>query len=523
MIQIGSAVGNYVIRSVLGEGAMGTVFLAEHPIIGSRVAIKVIKHAAAKDRDSISRFFTEARAVNKIGHENIVTISDLGETDEGDVYFVMEHLEGQTLAALMRERRLGLDELVHVAAQIADALEASHRKGIVHRDLKPGNVYLVRRARDPLFVKVLDFGIAKLTGGDDDPGHKTETGSLLGTPYYMAPEQCVGQRAIDGRADIYSLGVMLFEMATGRLPFEAKKWTEVIIHHVTLKPPRARTMDAACPAWLDALADACLHKEPDERPASMAAVRDALQARDAEALSAKPLPATRQAPPAEPLALADTMAPTVPRDPERQAEKSTLEGAAREVSGSRSASTRLSRRMLGVGALAVIAAAAGAAIILWSGSRTKDTPRAPVAAPSGVPPDAAPRQAAAPVPALPDAGAMAVALPDAGAATAPPPAPKPAAPAKAGTKRGWVYLGDYDGSTWTTRYFDTPRTAPARLIGRVVEPLGHANVRATMPSVMGEMGKTIGKVDRGTKLTIDRVSPWEGTSYIWAEVHYARP
>ncbi len=260
---------------------MGTVYLAQHHVLDARVAIKVIRRDAERTEEDVSRFFTEARSASRIGHENIVGVLDFGRTADGDPYYIMELLTGMSLAARLAQPERPLAEVLHIATQIADALTASHAKGIVHRDLKPGNVFLVRRGADARFVKLLDFGVAKLTEdeGEEQRGHRTNTGRLLGTPHYMAPEQVAGRRTIDGRADVYALGVLLFEMICGRLPFEAAKWTEVLIQHVTQPPPRARERAAECPAWLDRLIDRALAKTPQERP-SMASMRDALRAQD---------------------------------------------------------------------------------------------------------------------------------------------------------------------------------------------------------------------------------------------------
>jgi tRNA A-37 threonylcarbamoyl transferase component Bud32 len=292
LIGIGSSVGHYLVRAKLGEGAMGTVYLAQHHVLDARVAIKVIRHDAERSEEEVSRFFTEARAASRIGHENIVSVIDFGRTSDGDPYYIMELLTGDSLAARLARGRWPVSDVLHVASQIADALAESHQKGIVHRDLKPGNVFLVRRGSDARFVKLLDFGVAKLIEEDpeDQRGHRTNTGRLLGTPHYMAPEQVAGRRTVDGRADVYALGVLLFEMVCGRLPFEAPKWTEVLIQHVTESPPRARSLAHECPAWLDRLIDRALAKSPQERP-TMAEMREALRAQDDARLA--PLPTSR--------------------------------------------------------------------------------------------------------------------------------------------------------------------------------------------------------------------------------------
>jgi serine/threonine protein kinase len=287
LIQVGSVVGKYVVRAKVGEGAMGTVYLGQHQALETRVAIKVIRRDVRQTEEDVSRFFTEARAASKIGHENIVSVYDVGRTDDGDPYYIMELLTGESLAQRIARGRRPLEEVRHVAAQIAGALAASHQKGIVHRDLKPANILLIKRGDDASFVKVVDFGVAKLTDEHEATGHRTQTGRLLGTPHYMAPEQVAGRRAVDGRADVYALGVMLFEMVCGRLPFDAPKWTEVLIQHVTQDPPRARERAPDCPAWLERVIDRALRKTPSERP-RMSAMRDALRLADDGAADAAP-------------------------------------------------------------------------------------------------------------------------------------------------------------------------------------------------------------------------------------------
>src|SRR5215467_7765217 len=183
MSLIGKSVGNYQIKAKLGEGGMGAVYLGEHPLIGKRVAVKVLLEELSSKEDIVQRFFNEAKAVNDIGHQNIVDIVDFGkmknDTGPGDiVYFIMEFLDGESLAARLRRTGLSFKETMHVIGQCCSALAASHAKGIVHRDLKPENIYLCPRGNDKNFVKILDFGIAKLTGGDASgmSQHKTRTG-----------------------------------------------------------------------------------------------------------------------------------------------------------------------------------------------------------------------------------------------------------------------------------------------------------------------------------------------------------
>ena len=277
MIDIGHTIGNYKVTAKLGEGGMGVVYLAEHPVIGKKVAMKAIHPELSKNSDVVSRFITEAKAVNQIGHEHIVDIADFGNTPEGEFYFVMEYLQGESLSdRLKREKRIPLGQAMSIGAQIADALNASHQQGIIHRDLKPENIFLCHRGANREFVKVLDFGLAKLTQNDQKVTHKTRTGSVMGTPYYMSPEQCEGKTEIDYRADIYSLGVLIFEMLTGKVPFGGEGYGEIIVKHVTMPPPSVRSVVPELPEFMDPIMYRVLAKDRDQRFQTMADLREAL-------------------------------------------------------------------------------------------------------------------------------------------------------------------------------------------------------------------------------------------------------
>jgi serine/threonine protein kinase len=240
---IGQTVGNYLVTQKLGEGGMGSVYLAEHPTIGKKVALKILHAEFASNPEVADRFFTEAKAVNAIGHPNIVDIVDYGVIQSGPggrdrlVYFIMEYLAGNTLSqAIVREAPIPPERALTIALQVADALAASHKASIVHRDLKPDNIILIQRGRERDFVKLLDFGIAKLTGTDGLSSHKTRTGLVLGTPAYMSPEQCEGRATVDHRTDIYALGVVLYEMLVGRVPFIGEGYGEILVQHLTQAP-----------------------------------------------------------------------------------------------------------------------------------------------------------------------------------------------------------------------------------------------------------------------------------------------
>ncbi len=220
----GSVIGSYRVLRKLGEGGMGAVYVAEHALIGRKAAIKVLLPSLSANQDIVQRFFNEARAATAIQDAGIVQIFDFGYHTDGSAYIVMEYLEGETLdARLRRLGRLHPHDAVRIMRQSAGSLAAAHSRGIIHRDLKPENIFLVRDAEvaGGERPKILDFGIAKLTG---DAGNKvkTHTAAIMGTPWFMSPEQCRGAGHIDHRSDIYALGCVLFQLVTGQPPFDGE-------------------------------------------------------------------------------------------------------------------------------------------------------------------------------------------------------------------------------------------------------------------------------------------------------------
>jgi serine/threonine-protein kinase len=309
----GTTVGEYRVDRRLGSGAFGDVYAGEQPLIGKKVAIKVLRRELAASPSVLSRFIAEARAVNKIRHQNIIDIFSFGMIDDEQPYFVMELLDGATLAAVLdRERRLPLATALPILRGIAAALDAAHDAGVLHRDLKPDNVFLAAQKDGSYFPKLLDFGVAKMMGGGE--AHRTATGVAVGTPTYMAPEQCRGKK-VDRRADVYALGVVVHEMLTGRRPFDAESAVDMIWKHVAEAPPPMSSVCPDLPAILDAPVLAMLAKHPDDRPSTAGEAISALieRARESGAIQG-PLPSALRSPLAFEAAIARREAETAIRE-----------------------------------------------------------------------------------------------------------------------------------------------------------------------------------------------------------------
>ncbi|HET6283460.1 MAG TPA: serine/threonine-protein kinase [Polyangia bacterium] len=260
-LSVGTVVGEYRIEGVAGRGGMGVVYAAVHPVIEKKVAIKVLSGQFSATPELVRRFIDEARAVNRIGHENIIDIFSFGQLPDGRHYFVMEYLEGATLGDRLERNDLARTDIPTLLAQICDALEAAHNKKIIHRDLKPENVWIGASNRG-LRVRLLDFGIAKLL----DTGDRlvTDVGAVIGTPHFMSPEQCHG-RGVDHRTDIYAMGVIMYQLFTGRLPIQGETYAEILAKQVIETPAPPSTF-APMPEALDALIVRCLDKDPAGRP-----------------------------------------------------------------------------------------------------------------------------------------------------------------------------------------------------------------------------------------------------------------
>lgn len=372
-----SQIGPYLVVRKLGEGGMGAVYEAVHQVIRRRVAIKVLHPESGQGADSINRFLNEARAANLIGHPGLVQITDFGNLPDGSGFLVMEYLAGETLSSRLKDSggKLPPEEAVQICVEISSALAACHKKNIIHRDLKPGNVML---APDPAMatgerLKVLDFGLAKLSEVLEAAFVQTHSAAVLGTPLYMSPEQCEGAGRVDAKTDVYALGCILYELLSGRPPFLGEGTGQVIGQHLFKQPQPLAELAPGLPAALCDLVMRLLVKSKDERP-TMRETQKALEALAAE------LPKPRRRESAEPsgAVTADTL-------PELGIASTLGQGA-----GQPSAS--LSKRRPSRQTLAVAAAAFVGLIALFFVVRLAFTPRA-------APPSPAPVVAAGPPPA----------------------------------------------------------------------------------------------------------------------------
>ena len=278
---IGRVVGKYKILEKIGEGGMGSVYRAEHTVLGSPAAVKVLLQQWTQDAVVVDRFFHEAKAASAIRHVGIVEVFDYGRLPNDQAWIAMELLRGENLAEFFMRTGGALPAPVvqQLAIQILGALDAAHVAGVVHRDLKPDNIFLVRDPSAPgaVRVKILDFGIAKL--GADRFGEKAKTkgGTILGTPTYMAPEQCKGTGEVDARADLYALGCILFELLAGRPPFVSQGGGEIMAMHIYEPAPRLSQFAPQLPPELDALVAKLLIKNPADRTPSAAYTLAALE------------------------------------------------------------------------------------------------------------------------------------------------------------------------------------------------------------------------------------------------------
>jgi len=360
----GDMVGEYRVEGMLGEGGFGSVYRALHPLIGKTAAIKVLKREFSAKGDVVSRFLSEARAVNQIRHRNIIDIFSFGVLPDGRHYYVMELLEGSTLDQYVRARggRLPLADVLAIVRPLARALQAAHQHAISHRDLKPENVFLTVDDEGRPHPKLLDFGIAKLAG-DLGAQHKTRSGIPIGTPAYMSPEQVHG-RDVDHRTDIYAFGVVLFEILAGRLPFDGTSMMDVMMKHASVPAPAISSVAPWVPAELDEPLLRMLAKDPAERPPTILAAVDSLTEAAARAGLAEAQALPSLAVPSGPGAITPASLPSksaldfVSSDTLVATDGSkTFEGTERAQHAKRSG---LSVPLLAVGALLVAGAGLGA-------------------------------------------------------------------------------------------------------------------------------------------------------------------
>ena len=268
----GEMVGEYRIIRTIGKGSFGVVYQAVHPVIGKAAAVKILKRQFCSNPQVVARFIAEARAVNQIRHRNIVDIFSFGVLRDGRQYYLMELLEGEPLDLFLQRRGpIPPAQALPIFDRIARALDAAHGAGIIHRDLKPANVFLAQEDDGSQYPKLLDFGVAKLVRTEEEEKHevdlRTNTGAMLGTPRYMSPEQCRGE-PLDHRTDVYSFGVMIHELLTGRRPFEAESILKVMNMHTMTPAPRMSEHNPALPPELDAAVLHILEKDPNNRPAT---------------------------------------------------------------------------------------------------------------------------------------------------------------------------------------------------------------------------------------------------------------
>ena len=267
--------GNYLVEAVLGDGGMGTVVAARHLEQGECVAIKILRADLADNEYVVSRFLREGRISTRLGSQHVVKVRDVGRLDDGVPFMVMERLEGEDLEQrLKRDHHLPIETAVDFALHACDALAAAHAAGIVHRDIKPGNLFITEQSGQPL-LKVFDFGISKVE--HDEEGHRTSAQEIFGSPFYMSPEQLLSSTDVDTRADIWSLGVVLYEMLTGKLPFQADVLAKLHLAVLQGDPIDIRTHGIDIPDRLAEVVHSCLAREREDRWQSMRALAEHLE------------------------------------------------------------------------------------------------------------------------------------------------------------------------------------------------------------------------------------------------------
>jgi eukaryotic-like serine/threonine-protein kinase len=513
----GTQVGVYRVLHQIGEGGMGTVWLAEHAMLGRRAAIKMLHPSFTSRTDIVTRFFNEARAATAISDPGIVQIFDFGHHVDGTAYIAMEYLEGEPLdRRLRRLGRLALPDALRIMRQVASTLGVAHQRGIVHRDLKPENIFLVR---DPEVIggeraKILDFGIAKLTG---DPNIKTNTSAVMGTPAYMSPEQCRGAGQVDQRSDVYAIGCVLFALVSGAPPFDAEGAGDIIAMHLREPPPLLSSRVHGIPPEIDALMQHYLAKDPAHRYPSGAELAAAI-GRLLGTASAPSLPAAGSMP-------AMPLGPPV---------SGTTLSAATGAAIATPASARSSRGLM-FAAIAVIVVGGGVtAIALTRGERGADKAApaglaapatTPSAAPATTPPAATPPAA---TPAAPMSSAEApsppTAVPSPPAATPPAPTPPAAAPApdpnaELASEMKTVLAGF---APWSRRHAGAPCPTASALGSALNDPWGHPIAITCTDQPANQIIGAISAGPDGAMGTADDIGSWQLGREVTQLVHGQR-
>jgi serine/threonine protein kinase len=386
----------FTIISRLGQGGMGTVYEAHHRYIEKRVALKLLNAEITEKPDALARFQREALSASTIGHENIVAIDDFGRLADGQVYLTMEYLDGQPLNQVISQGAFSPAEVVDVAIQVCHGLAAAHAKGIVHRDMKPENVFLVEDGRK---VKIFDFGIAKVTRADTNT-NLTKTGAIFGTPNYMAPEQALG-KTVDHRADIYAMGVILYEMLTGHVPFRSDSFLAILTQHVTRTPtpPSEAAPERQIPASLEQVVLKAMAKDPDDRYQDMGELVEVLLGvrRDVagDAPLASHLRLSKIMPPSSETPTTDDLPAPITGPGGADAGKVTA--TAGELVEALEPPRKRRGIFIGLAVVALLLGGVAALVLTQLGRRTPDPvgkPAAPVKAAGGdpAPPDARPTQ-----------------------------------------------------------------------------------------------------------------------------------
>ncbi|MDI1430374.1 serine/threonine protein kinase [Polyangium sorediatum] len=440
--------GKYRIVRLLGRGGMGVVYVAENLRVKRQVAIKVLSRAATElHGDALVRFEREAQAAGQIGSDHIVEVLDLGTTEQGDRFMVMELLEGETLKERAKRGRISIDKIVELFRQLLDGLEAAHAAGIIHRDLKPDNVFLQKKkAGHDDWVKILDFGISKFSGMSGEAAQHTRTGVVMGTPFYMSPEQARAASSVDARSDLYTVAVMLYEMLTGQVPFSGETFAELMFKIVFESQPHPKAVSPMLDDEICGIVVKGMHRDPAARFQSADEFRVALAAweekRASGQLKRSPLPsvsdlslpprlgvATPEPPPVSTPLGAGALAgpPSSPSDPGSSPPNSaslTRQTWAQSERASVPAGKRKGGLVAAGLAVVVAVSAGGGYIVLRGGSRVPEAPSSAAAAPAPTP---EPEQAA-PAPS-PSASAATIAPPASASAAAKPASTSSAAPA----------------------------------------------------------------------------------------------